>query len=198
MSGIPLQNQAAEEDRKLLDSFSRGNEKAFDDLVKKYRDLIFNLCYRYLGDYDEADECAQEVFIKMYHGIAGFRMESALSTWLYRVAVNACKNRISAKKTRRKYVAEPARDSGNPGLDTRGDSSFDPAGVFENNERQMLIRKAIETLPPAERLMIILKDMEGRTYGEIEEITGIKEGTVKSTLARTRKKMRILLKDIFP
>lgn len=184
------------DERKLIESFVSGDERAFDRLVARYRDNIFTLCYRILGDYDEADECAQEAFIKMYRGLASFRMESALSTWLYRIAVNVCKNRMAALASRRRHVAECARRADEAGC--REGSSFEPSRIFESQERYRLINAAVSTLPERERLFVVLKDMEGKTYEEIEDITGVKEGTVKSTLARARKKLRIQLKDLIP
>ncbi len=187
---------AGADERKLIESFVSGDERAFDRLVARYRDNIFTLCYRILGDYDEADECAQEAFIKMYRGLASFRMESALSTWLYRIAVNVCKNRMAALASRRRHVAECARRADEAGC--REGSSFEPSRIFESQERYRLINAAVSTLPERERLFVVLKDMEGKTYEEIEDITGVKEGTVKSTLARARKKLRIQLKDLIP
>ena len=80
-----------DEDKELIRSFNAGSMRAFDSLVLKYKDQIFNLCYRFLGDHEEADDSAQETFIKVYRSLRKFRFESAFSTWLYRIAVNTGK-----------------------------------------------------------------------------------------------------------
>ncbi|HRZ28868.1 MAG TPA: sigma-70 family RNA polymerase sigma factor [Spirochaetota bacterium] len=198
MNDRPNQPDTREDERELIESFRKGNIRAFDRLVGAHRDRVFGLCLRILGDYDDADECAQETFVKMYNGIDSFRMESSLSTWLYRIAVNTCKNRIASRKARNRHLdsgADPEPAPGNPGL---GDLSFEPACLFERSERQRRITQAIALLPEKERIAVVLKDIEGKTYEEIEEITGIKEGTVKSSLSRARKFLRNELKDVFP
>jgi len=89
-----------DEDTVSIKSFLAGDKKTFDKLVLKYQDRVFNLCYRFLGDYEEANDSAQETFIKVYNSLKNFRFESAFSTWLYRIAVNTCKNKLSSLKFR--------------------------------------------------------------------------------------------------
>jgi len=95
------------EDALLIEAFQRGDKKAFDELVIRHKDRIFNLCYRFLGDYEEANDSAQEAFVKAYGSLNTFRLESAFSTWLYRIAVNACKNKLgsAAYRAKRKTVS---------------------------------------------------------------------------------------------
>ncbi|MDD5270806.1 MAG: sigma-70 family RNA polymerase sigma factor, partial [Candidatus Omnitrophica bacterium] len=73
----------------------------FDELVLEHKDKVFNLCYRFLGNYEEVDDCAQETFVKVYRSLKGFRRESSVSTWIYRIAVNTCKNRVASAQYRR-------------------------------------------------------------------------------------------------
>ena len=197
--GYTVKEPEAHDDKTLIRDFKAGNIRAFDLLVMRYKDRVFGLCVKIMADYDEADECAQEVFIKMYRNITTYRGEAAFSTWLYRIAVNTCKNRIGSVKRRRTSSIDRADGPGkNPGpMDIR-DTSWDPHGMFERSEKQQRIYAALNELPSRERIFIVLKDMEGKTYDEISVITGIREGTVKSTLARARKKLRNSLRDMFP
>ena len=83
-------------DEALARAFQSGEKKAFDKLVLRYRDRIFNMCYRFLGDYQEAEDTAQEVFIKAYRSLKLFRFKSSFYTWLYRITVNTCKNKLKS------------------------------------------------------------------------------------------------------
>ena len=86
----------SKEDAALIRAFQAGNRSAFDQLVVKYKDRLFNLCFWVLGDYHDANDSAQETFIKVFRSLKGFRFESAFSTWLYRIAINTCKNKLKS------------------------------------------------------------------------------------------------------
>ena len=185
---------AFHKDNELIHAFCSGERRAFDDLVMKYKDKIFNLCYLFLGDYQEADDIAQEVFIKVYHSLDKFRFESTFSTWLYRIGVNTCKNRLKSLEYRyKKWMCR--LDTGNP-FDTHNDSielvdtSDSPLSELENKERTKLIKKAIHSLSKDKKIVTILRDIEGLPYEEIARLTGLKPGTVKSKLSRARMDLR--------
>jgi len=95
-----------QEDSVIIKAFLAETPGAFDKLVLKYQDMIFNVCYRILGDYEDADDCAQETFIKVYRSLKSFRFESGFSTWIYRIAVNTCKNKLSSMKYRYTGIIE--------------------------------------------------------------------------------------------
>jgi len=185
-------------ERKLVEDVQLRKAEAFDALMIKYKDMVFNLCYRILGDYDDANDCAQETFIKVYRSVKNFKFKSSLSTWIYRIAVNTCKNHLSSATRRIQMKAvrlgNPARE-GEPSLEIR-DASQNPASLFERGEKQRAIQRAIESLPPRKRILVVLRDVEGKSYEEIARITGMKGGTVKSTLARAREQLRKQLKGI--
>ena len=189
------------DDCQLVRDVQADNRAAFDRLVLKYQDRIFNLCFRMLGDYDEACDSAQETFIKVYRNIHAFKFKSAFSTWLYRIAINTCKNNISSLsyRMRKKSVRldAPAKnmDDDNGPIEVRDDSS-NPANIYEKKERDVIIQKAIESLPAKQRMLVVLRDIEGKSYEEIVEITGLKEGTVKSKLSRARQGLREMLKGV--
>ncbi len=189
------------DDWELVKEAQADRKRAFDALVLRYQDRIFNLCYRMLGDYDEANDCAQEAFIKAYNNISSFKFKSSFSTWLYRIAVNTCKNNISslASRMKRKMVRldNPRRsDDDEEGHIEISDESSNPAEVFEKKEGEMMVQRAIETLPAKQRMLVVLRDIEGKTYEEIADITGFKQGTVKSKLSRARQELRDKLRGV--
>ena len=173
------------------------DQAAFDTLVLRYKDRIFNLCYRLLGDYHEADDTAQEVFIRVFRYIKGFRFESAFSTWLWRVAVNACKNKIASSefRNREKLVRlhNPSEGDDCKEIEDKNQSAL---AVLEQKERTLLIHKAIQALPAEQKAVIVLRDIQGMSYEEIALVTGLKSGTVKSRIARARLALRQQLKGV--
>ena len=195
-----ITDQSRKDDCKLIESFQAGKAKAFDKLVVKYKDMVFNLCFQILGDYDEANDSAQETFIKVYKNINKFRFESSFSTWLYRIAVNTCKNRVTSSKykLKKKMLRIDNPGPGNPGTERIEikDNSYSPDKLYEKNEKKKAIHDAIDSLPGKLKVLVILRDIEGKSYEEISEITGIKLGTVKSSLARARRNLREKLKGV--
>ena len=192
--------QKSNRDFELIRNFQSGEKSAFDQLVIRHKDRIFNLCYRMLGDYNEANDYAQETFIKAFKSLKGFRFESSFSTWLYRIAVNNCKNRLNSleKRYQVKMISiETPKYTGenNPFFEIRDDSPS-PANGLERKEKAVLIQTAINSLPAEQKMVVILRDIEGRSYEEIAETTGLALGTVKSRLARGRMELKIKLRKI--
>ena len=188
------------QDAALIRAFHEGDKAAFDKLVLNHKDRLFNLCYRLLGDYEEANDSAQETFIKVYRGLKTFRFESAFSTWLYRIAVNTCKNKLKSSTFRRKSKMVPLD---NPVIANRSqpsreiqDESLSPAIALEKKERMRAIQKAIDALPPEQKQVVTLRDIEGFSYEEVAEITGFNLGTVKSRIARARQDLRKKLRSV--
>lgn len=191
IKGVKENNHEAD-DSVLIKGFLEGRERDFDTLVIRYKDMIFNLCLNITGDYDEAVDCSQEVFIKMYKNLGRFRFRSALSTWLYRIALNTCRNRLSSAYNRKKVSIDGFEivhsHSGNT----------DPQLLFEKSEDEKSVRKAISMLPEEERILIVMRDLDDLSYEEITEITGIKTGTVKSRISRGRHRLRGFLQEVMP
>ena len=188
------------EDVVLIRAFLEGDKVAFDRLVVKHKNRLFNLCYRLLGDYEEANDSAQETFIKVYRSLKKFRFESAFSTWLYRIAVNTCKNKLKSPAFRQKMKMVPMDNPipanlNGPGREIQ-DESPSPAIALEKKERMRVIQEAINALPPEQKEVVTLRDIEGFSYEEVAEITGLNLGTVKSRLARARLDLRKKLRSI--
>lgn len=181
------------DDKELVTAFLQGESGSFDSIVLRYRDMIFNLCYNIMKDYDEAADCAQDTFIKVHRNLHRFEFRSSLSTWIYSIAVNTCRNRLSASCFRRVL---PMGEGGM--LDLIHREGDDPAENFERSEREEAVRLAVSKLPDEERILIVLRDFEGRDYDEISSITGVKTGTVKSRISRGRHRLRGLLEGVMP
>jgi RNA polymerase sigma-70 factor (ECF subfamily) len=183
-----------EEDAALVRAFQAGDRAAFNRLVLKHKDKLFNLVYWYLNDYQQANDCAQEVFIKVFKNLKRFRFESAFSTWLYKIAVNTCKNMLKSASHRweKKTVPleNPEGSKGKNPVNEMPDAGPSPANGLERKERLMLIQEAINSLPEEQNRMVVLRDIQGLSYDEISEITGMKPGTIKSRLARGRMELR--------
>lgn len=182
-----------EDDRDLVTAFLNGDMNSFETIVERYRDMIFNLCYNIMKDYDEAGDCAQDVFIKMHRNIHRFEFRSSLSTWLYSIAVNTCRNRLSASYFRRVL---PMGEGGM--IDFIHRDGDNPVAEFEKTEKEEAVREAVAKLPDEERILIVLRDFEGRDYEEISVITGVKTGTIKSRISRGRHRLRGLLEGVLP
>jgi RNA polymerase sigma-70 factor, ECF subfamily len=201
MNGLPkTPEESTEIDTQLIRAIRAGDMTAFDELVHRHKDKLFNLVYRFLGDYQDADECAQEIFIKVFRSIDTFRFESTFSTWLFRIAVNTCKNRIKSSGYRWKKKTVPFENpdgskDGNP-VSEIANGAPDPIAALEKKERWMRIQKAISSLPEKQHHVVVLRDIQGLSYREISDITGLNPGTVKSKLARARLALRNKLKPL--
>ena len=188
------------EDNDLIGAFQAGDKSAFDDLVRKHQDRIINLCYWLLGDYQEANDCAQDTFIKIFRNLAKFRFESTFLTWAHRIAVNTCKNRLKSFHYRfsRKLVRLD-NSGGSPGsVDAIADETGSPEIAHEKKERRYLIRRAINALPAEKKTVVVLRDIQGLSYEEIVKITGLNPGTLKSKLARARQDLKSKLSGDMP
>ena len=187
------------DDGTLVRDALAGDRRAFDLLVLRHGDMLFNLCFRMLGDYDEASDCAQDAFIRAYRALGSFRGEAAFPTWLYRIAVNTCRNRLASAEYRRyrKAVRLEGTGADDTLLPANGRASFsNPTARFEREERETVIQRALDGLPPDEKTVAVLRDIEGRSYEEIAMLTGMRPGTVMSRLARARRRLRSKLEGI--
>jgi RNA polymerase sigma-70 factor (ECF subfamily) len=187
---IAREPRLPQQDRALVKAFQAGDKASFDELVLKHKDRLFNLCLRFLGDYQEANDSAQEVFVKVYRSLKRFRFESAFSTWLYRIAVNTCKNKLKSSEYRHRKKMVHLDNPGDTGALEIRDETRSPLLELEKKERLNLIRRAIDSLPPEQKMVVVLRDIEGVSYEDIAHITGYSLGTVKSRLSRARLDLR--------
>lgn len=186
------------DDLELLKRCRSGDLGAFDLLVLRYQNRVFNLAYRLLGDYEEAKDMAQEAFVRAYRSLKSFREESSFYTWLYRIVTNLCKNKLRSWSRSLKPISldNPVRKEENQVTPTLVDPKLTPAQVLERKNLQQEVQKAIAGLPGEYRLVVVLRDMEELPYEKIADIIGCSVGTIKSRLHRGRLLLREKLKDV--
>lgn len=183
----------SELERTLLRRLRDRDERAFRELMENHRDRVFNITYRMLGNRHEAEDVAQEVFITVFKTIESFREESKFSTWLYRVTVNHCKNRIKYLARRhdrdRDELDETSRET-NGAVNGTPVRAAQPDKALATAQMEKLLQEAIGSLDDDHRAVVILRDVEDLSIEEICEITGLPDGTVKSRLHRARLVLR--------
>ena len=179
----------------LIDRFLSGDETAFDQIVERFQDLVFNLSARLLGP-DEAHDLSQEVFLQVYKKLGSFRREASLRTWIYRVVLNRAKNRQRSWRRREREMTavnvEDAEREGTMELSAVVGIGIAPLPdrLLERKELGEILQEAIATLPFEQRTIVLLKAIEGLSYEEISRTLNVALGTVKSRLARARKVLR--------
>jgi RNA polymerase sigma-70 factor, ECF subfamily len=173
-----------EAEREAIEACRRGEREAFDRLVLRYQRDVYRLCYRYVNDHEDANDLAQEVFLKAWRGIGRFRGESSLSTWLYRIAVNACLNFKAVRRPVTQELPEALADPV-PGALARA----------ESDDEARRVRAAIARLPEKQRATLILKVYHELTHEEVAGILGSAVGTVKANLFHALGNLRRLMAE---
>jgi RNA polymerase sigma-70 factor, ECF subfamily len=177
------------DDIEIIRKFKHGEAAAFNDIVLKYQDRIFNLCLYMLRDAGDAQDAAQDSFIKAYRALHDFSPDSSLYTWLYRIAMNTCLD--SRRKRKQMHI-----DS-NSMLENIPSQRPSPEKLYEAKEISEALRGALQKMPEKLRAAIVLREIEGLSYEEISDILDISSGTVKSRISRAREELRSLLRDKF-
>ncbi|MBL0216988.1 MAG: sigma-70 family RNA polymerase sigma factor [Myxococcales bacterium] len=183
----------SELERTLLRRLRDRDERAFRELIENHRDRVFNITYRMLGNRAEAEDVAQEVFITVFKTIESFREESKFSTWLYRVTVNHCKNRIkylARRHDRDRDELDETNQATNGAVNGAPVRAAQPDKALASAQMEKLLQEAIAALDDDQRAVVILRDVEDLSIEEICEITGLPDGTVKSRLHRARLVLR--------
>jgi len=183
----------SELEQSLLRRLRDRDERAFVELINEHRDRVFNITYRMLGNRAEAEDVAQEVFITVFKQIDNFRGDSKFSTWLYRVTVNHCKNRIkylARRHTRDQDELDETSQQQNGAVNGAPVRAKNPDKALESMQMEQLLQEAIASLDDEQRAVVILRDVEDLSIEEICEITGLPDGTVKSRLHRARLVLR--------
>jgi RNA polymerase sigma-70 factor (ECF subfamily) len=194
---VPPADTEALREARLVRRLVERDERAFNALVREYEARVFGLLLRMMGDRPEAEDLSQEVFVQVFKAIGSFRGESKLSTWIYRIAINLCKNRnkyLRVRHARDQAELETIDERG-----TLGEAKRAPVGqvdppddMLAGRQIERIVQNAILELEPAFRECLVLRDVEDLRYDEIGAITGLAEGTVKSRIHRAR----AMLKEI--
>jgi RNA polymerase sigma-70 factor (ECF subfamily) len=173
-------------DQDLVLRVQQGDKNAFDMLVIKYQHKIIQLVNRYVKDPSEAQDVAQESFIKAYRALGNFRGDSAFYTWLYRIAINTAKNYLVARTRRSSQYEVDIQDAEQIENAPQLHGMETPEGLLINDEIIAAIKSAIENLPEEMRTAIMLREFEGMSYEEIAEAMSCPVGTVRSRIFRAR------------
>ena len=183
----------------LVEAVRKGRPGAFEAIVRAHQDRVYAFCSRMLSDREEALDAAQDVFLAAWRNLEGFRGDSALSTWLLKIAANRCLNVIRRRSARAgKETSFSGMGAGNGADD---DTTFEPQGrsedrpdrIVEERELGTILLRALDRIDPESRSLVLLSDVEGLSYEELAGTAGLPLGTVKSKLHRARMALRKML-----
>jgi RNA polymerase sigma-70 factor (ECF subfamily) len=183
-------------DQQLVERVQAGDKAAFDLLVRKYQHRVLKLVSRFVPDAAEAEDVAQEAFLKAYRALASFRGDSAFYTWLYRIAINTAKNALVSNRRRPVDFDLDLQDPEQYDRHARLKEGDTPEGVLLTEEIRSVVEKAMEQLPEDLRTAIVLRELEGLSYEEIAEAMDCPVGTVRSRIFRAREAIDKKLKPL--
>ena len=185
-SEAPREDWRQVDDRALVAAFLAGRREAFDEIVERHRRSIYQLCYRFVNNHEDASDLAQDVFVRAFKGLGNFKNESSLGTWLYRVGVNACLNRVATKKVETEPIDAAPRVDGH---------ARDPLHEVMRGERAAEVRAAIAKLPPKQRATLTLRVYQELSHEEIARALGSSVGAVKANFFHALGNLRRLLQS---
>jgi RNA polymerase sigma-70 factor, ECF subfamily len=183
----------APSDADLLRAHVDGDPQAFAELVRRHRDRLWAVALRTIGDREEAADAVQDALLSAHRNAARFRGDAAVTTWLHRIVVNACLDRI---RRRQAHPTVPLPD-GNRGDDAPSGRP-EPAAPIQDHDTALVVRDALAALPPDQRAALVLVDVQGYPVAEAAEMLGVAEGTIKSRCARGRARMAVMLGHLRP
>jgi RNA polymerase sigma-70 factor (ECF subfamily) len=183
---------SAYEDEQLAHALREGDNQAYEVLVSRFQQPVYNLVYRLMTDPGDASDVVQEVFLKVFRNIGRFRNQSSLKTWIYRIAVNEAHNhrRWFFRHRRKEVELEGPAGTGGTVEETLSDAGRSPFEFVSDLETHALVEKALSRINPSFRAAVVLRDIEGLSYEEVADILGISMGTVKSRILRGREALR--------
>jgi RNA polymerase sigma-70 factor (ECF subfamily) len=187
LEAITLTSAAvADPDDDLVLRHRYGDAAAFEELYQRHSPMVYHLALRLAGDADEAADLTQDIFLRVYRHLDGFRGSSSLKTWIYRVALNLCRSRLG----RRRPATRPLAEEGAEGVTPIVDPGRGPEELALAQDAARLVGQALAGLPLAFREAVVLRDLDGLAYEEIAEVLGVRIGTVRSRIARGREQLR--------
>jgi RNA polymerase sigma-70 factor (ECF subfamily) len=200
LARLELDGGVAPAEAGLIERLRARDLAAFEELVARFERPVYGLCFRLLGDAEEARDAAQETFLKVYRGLGGFRAQSGLKTWIYRIAINQAMNQ--QRWWRRRHRDETISldltrgDSETAIGSTLADHTSSPEALAIQSESEGRIMRALGEIKQEYRIALLLREIEELSYEEIAVTLGISIGTVKSRIARGREELRRRVKDL--
>jgi len=187
----PVAEPAAGDSAEFVSRLRAGDRRAFEELVRAEQHRVYGLALRMLGNAAEAQDVAQEVFLRAHRGLAEFRGDARLSTWLYAIASRLCLSRLGGSERR---LARHGEET----LARLADARPGPDQALEQGELEEALHRAIAKLPEERRIVVVLRDVEGLAYEAIAEVLDLPVGTVRSRLHRARLDLKGKLERFFP
>lgn len=174
-------------ENELISAVLQGNTKAFEPLVNRYKDLVFNTCMGFVHNADEANDLTQDVFIRAFEKLAQFKHQASFSTWIYRIAINTSLNALRSKKNQRFYRLGNWFESNNEALfSVPEDLNITPENLMLTKEQNVLVKKELDRLSEKQRVAFVLSRCENLPQKEIADIMKISEGAVESLIQRAK------------
>jgi RNA polymerase sigma-70 factor (ECF subfamily) len=184
----------SDNEKVLVERARNGDIEAFEKLIEGCQKKVFNITFRMIGNYDDANELAQEVFLKAFRSIKKFKGDSLFSTWIYKVTANVCLDEIRRRKNKFTLSLDEEVEYGDGELKRQiPDNAPTPDVEVETNQIKEVVNKSIQELPEDYKSIIILRDIQGLSYDEISKIFDCPEGTVKSRINRARQALKKIL-----
>ena len=187
-NGAPGAGPSAPSDADLLRAHVGGDPDAFAELVRRHRDRLWAVALRTIGDREEAADAVQDALLSAHRSAARFRGDSMVTTWLHRIVVNACLDRI---RRRQAHPTVPLPDGSH--ADDSARTGPEPAAPVQDHDTALVVRQALAELPAEQRTALVLVDVQGYPVAEAAEILGVAEGTIKSRCARGRARLAVIL-----
>ncbi len=184
-------------DEELIEEFQKNNTiEAYEILVKRFKDPLMNYVYRFVGNKDVSSDIVQDTMIKFYLNKDSYKSFAKFSTWIYTIAGNLARNELKRRK-RRKIFSLNNNNDDEQNIQIEDKSFLSPDRATDSAISHEIIQKALQKVKPVYREVVVLRDIQGLSYEEIAEVTGLSIGTVKSRINRGRKQLQKLLKDIY-
>lgn len=187
-------NAVSVDEAQLINRCKQGNLSAYDELMQHYEKKVYALCFRMAGNHDDAEDLAQESFLKVFRALPSFKGDAQFSTWLYRIVTNTCldERRKRGRKPVLVSIDKPVATGDGEMTIPLPDKAPDPLCETLAGELQTEIQELLAQLPQEQRVVIVMRDLEGYSYEEIAAVLGVNMGTVKSRLNRARARLRDL------
>lgn len=183
-------------DKELVERAKKGDQDAFEQLVLDNQNRVYSLALRLVNNREEAEDLAQEAFVKAWQGLRSFQGESSFATWVYRLTTNLCIDWLRKQRRREGVAPSVSLDDEESGWAEPADRDSDPHLLLEKSERGRALARGLDKLPDWQRRALVLRELSGLSYQEIGEALEVDLGTVKSRIARARQSLRkILLED---
>ena len=183
-------------DQALIQAARQGDQKAYEELLTKYRSLVYHVMIKMVRNPQEAEDLTQEAFIKAFNALASFNEEYAFSTWLMKIATNNCIDFLRKRKLRTYSIDEPMQYKDEQVSIELPDHDPTPEKRLLSEERKKMIDEAIDSLPPRYRHVIVLRHKEEKSYEEIAELLELPLGTVKARIFRAREMLNKKIRQI--